>query len=124
MKMQSIRQSGLSLFGFVFVIVILALVAILGMKVTPTVVEFSAIKKAITNAKDAGGPREIQAAFDKHASAGYIESIAGKDLNITRTADGYDVGVAYEKKINLFGPVSLVIDYVAGAGNSSVKKPE
>jgi hypothetical protein len=126
MELRSIRQGqdGLSLFGFIFVIVILALVAILGMRVAPTVVEYTAIKKAIANARDAGGVREIQAAFDKQTSAGYIESVAGKDLEIKRTADGFDVSVAYEKRIGLFGPVSLVIDYVAGKGSPTAKKSE
>ena len=107
-------QNGLSLVGFIFVIAILALVVILGMRVVPTVVEYSAIKKAIMNAKIAGSVQEIRSSFDKQASAGYIESVTGKDLEITRTADGFNVGVAYQRKIGLFGPASLVIDYVAG----------
>jgi hypothetical protein len=118
-------QSGLSLFGFIFVIAIIALVAILGLKVVPTVVEYSAIKKAIVTAKAAGdSPREIQSSFDKQRDAGYIESISGKDLEITRGANGIDVSVAYQKKIGLFGPVSLVIDYAASTGNSSARKLE
>jgi len=107
-------QNGLSLVGFIFVIAILALVVILGMRVVPTVVEYAAIKKAITNAKTAGSVQEIRSSFDRQASAGYIDSVTGKDLEVTRTDGGFDVGVAYQRKIGLFGPVSLVIDYVAG----------
>lgn len=118
------RQNGLSLFGFIFVIAILALVVILGMRVVPTVVEYSAIKKAITNAKNAGSMQEIRSSFDKQANAGYIDSITGKDLEVTPTSDGFDIHVAYQKKISLFGPVSLVIDYVAGTGNSLATKSE
>jgi len=107
-------QKGLSLVGFIFVIAIFALIAILGMRVVPTVVEYSAIKKAIMNAKTGGSVQEIRSSFDRQASAGYIESVTGKDLEITRIADGFNVGVAYQRKISLFGPASLVIDYVAG----------
>ena len=111
------RQNGLTLAGFIFVIIIVALLAVLGMKVVPTVVEYSAIKKAITNAKNTGSTAaEIQNAFDKQRSASYIDSVSGKDLEIVRTADGWDVSVAYQKKISLFGPASLVIDYVATTG--------
>lgn len=108
-------QTGVSLTGFIFVIAILALVAVVGMKVVPTVVEYSSIKKAIASAKTLGtSAREIQAAFDKQSEVGYIDSVSGKDLQVTRNSDGgYDVSVAYEKKIALFGPVSLVIDYEA-----------
>lgn len=108
------RQSGLSLVGFMFVIVIIALVAVLGMKVVPTVVEYMAVKKAIVNAKATGTTAvEIQNAFEKQRSANYIESVSGKDLEITRTSDGFEVSVEYQKKIELVGPASLVIDYVA-----------
>jgi Tfp pilus assembly major pilin PilA len=117
------RQNGLSLVGFIFVIAIIAFVAILGMKVVPTVVEYSAIKKAIVTAREAGtSAREIQAAFDKNLTTGYIESVSGKDLEVVKTADGVDVSVAYQKKIELFGPVSLVIDYVATTANTLAKK--
>jgi len=111
------RQQGLSLVGFIFVIAIVALLAVLGMKVVPTVVEYVGVKKAITAAKNAGStPAEIRTSFDKQADTGYIESVTGKDLQITKTDDGFDVGVAYEKRIALIGPASLVIDYVAGTG--------
>jgi Tfp pilus assembly major pilin PilA len=120
-----LRQYGVSLSGFVFVIVIIALAAILGIKVVPTMVEFSAIKKAMEAAKATGSTvQDIQAAFNKHRAAGYIESVEGRDLEITRTATGMDISVAYEKRIGLFGPVSLVIDYVASTGATPAKKPQ
>ena len=108
-------QAGVSLTGFIFFLTIAALIAVVGMKVVPTAVEYLAIKKAIVSAKSAGSSaREIQAAFDRQSSVGYIDSVAGKDLEVTRNSDGgFEVSVAYEKKIALFGPVSLLIDYEA-----------
>jgi hypothetical protein len=114
-KGKGFGQAGLSLIGFIFVIALLALVAVLGLKVVPTAVEYSAVKKAVAMAKNAGStPTEIRQSFDKQASAGYIDSVSGGDLDIVKTAEGYQVGVAYEKRIPLIGPASLVIDYVAG----------
>jgi Tfp pilus assembly major pilin PilA len=112
------RQSGLSLVGFIFIIAIIAVIAVLGMKVVPSVMEYSAIKKALVYAKNAGTTAaEIRSSFDKQATVGYIESVSGKDLEIARSSSGIDVSVSYEKRIGLFGPVSLVIDYVASTGN-------
>lgn len=120
------RHGGLSLVGFMFVIVIVALLAVVGMKVVPTVVEFMAVKKAIVNAKASGtSPVEIKSAFERQRSANYIESVTGNDLEVTRTDNGFDVSVAYEKRIPLVGPASLVIDYVATtAGGKAGKKAE
>jgi len=120
------KQQGLSLSGFIFVLIIVALFAVVGMKVTPTVVEFSSIKKAMATAKENGNtPREIQASFDKLATTGYIDSISGKDLDITANpSGGLDVSVSYEKKIELFGPVSLLIDYAATTAKGTPKLPQ
>ena len=41
--------------------------------------------------------------------------MSGKDLDITQVNDDIVVAFAYTKKIPLFGPVSLTIDY---AGSS------
>jgi Tfp pilus assembly major pilin PilA len=119
------RQDGISLVGFIFVVAIIALIAIVGVKVVPTVIEYSAIKKAIVAAKSAGSTaQEIKASFDRQREVGYIESVAGDDLEIARSATGVDVSVAYQKKIGLFGPVSLVIDYMASTADTSGKKIE
>ena len=122
MKLRSIigrKESGLSLSGFLFVIVIVALLAVVGLKVVPTVMEYSAIKNAIVSAKNSGNSvREIQLAFDKQRSAGYIDSVSGSDLEITKGADGFEVSVAYQKQIGLVGPVSLLIDYAASTSDA------
>lgn len=117
------RELGLSLTGFIFVIIVLGLVAVLGMKVVPTVVEFMAVKKAIVTAKAAGTTaKEIQDSFEKQRTTAYIESVSGKDLEIIKTSDGYDVAVAYEKRIPLVGPASLVIDYAASTSKTPAGK--
>jgi len=118
-------QHGLSMVGFLFGIIVVALLAVLGMKVVPTVVEYSAIKTAIVNAKNTGTTvKQIQDSFDRQRETNYVESVTGKDLEITRTGDGWDVSVAYQKKIGLFGPASLLIDYEATTASGSAKKPK
>lgn len=113
MKLRSnARQYGVSLTGLIFILVIIATLAVLGLRVVPTVTEFLAAKKAITSAKAAGTtPAEVRASFDKQAEVGYIESITSKDLDIVKNGDSLDVSFAYQKKIPLIGPVSLLIDY-------------
>jgi Tfp pilus assembly protein PilE len=127
MKLRSIsgyRQNGLSMVGFLFIMVIVALVAVLAMKVVPTAVEFMAIKKAIVTAKASGTTaREIQESFEKQRTTAYIDSVTGKDLEITKTGDGFEVDIAYQKKIELVGPASLVLDYVASTSKTPVIKP-
>jgi hypothetical protein len=106
------KQSGISLIGLIFILGILACVALLGMKIVPTVSEYSSVKKAIEVAKSNGtSPAEIRKSFDKQAEVAYITAIAGKDLEITKNGAEVEISFAYDKKIPLVGPASLLIEY-------------
>ena len=125
MKLRSkVGQHGVSLTGLIFILAIIAVIAVLGMKVVPSFTEYMSIKKAIASAKAAGAtPAEVRSAFDKQAEVGYIDSIAGKDLDIAKNGDALDVSFAYQKKIPLVGPTSLLIDYEGStAARTLVKK--
>jgi len=116
-------QSGVSLTGLIILVVIVGAIAVVGMKVVPTVIEYQAIKKAVVNAKSSGtNEREIRYAFDKNAEVGYIETLKGKDLDITRVGNDLEVSFAYEKKIPLVGPASLVIDYEGSTAKTPTRK--
>lgn len=120
-------QHGISLIGLILSLGVIVLIAMLAMKVVPTVIEYTSIKKAISVAK-AGGTtvNEIQNAFDKQADVGYITSITGKDLVITRDNGEIEVSFSYQKKIPLFGPATLLLEYEGTTAKSGVsaKKPE
>lgn len=123
-SMVGARQRGMSLVGLIFILGILAMLVLLAAKVTPTVIEFSSIKKAIGAAKLAGSSvKEIQASFDKHADVGYIDSIHGRDLIIEKSETGFEVSFYYTKKIPLFGPASLLLEY-EGTTAKSVDRPK
>jgi hypothetical protein len=110
----TVKQRGVSLVGLIFILAILGMIGVLAMKVVPTITEFMAVKKAISIAKTSGNSMpEVRLSFDKQADVAYITSVTGKDLDIRKTGDGFEVAVSYEKKIPLFGPASLEIDYDA-----------
>lgn len=117
------QQQGVTLFGLIVWVAILGLIAMLGAKVVPTVIEYTSIKKAIAAVKVKGGTvKEIQNGFDRQADVGYIDSIHGKDLDITKNGDDIEISFAYQKKILLVEPVSLLIDYSGTTAKSSTKK--
>lgn len=119
------REEGISLVGFIFAIAILALGVILALRVAPSVAEFMAVKEALGVAKNSGpGARDIRTAFNKQRETRYITSVEGKDLEIVPTSDGAQVSVAYEKRIELFGPVSLVIEYAASTADDLPPKQQ
>ena len=117
------QQRGITLVGLIFVLAIVGLIGVLALKVVPTAIEFMAVKKAIAAAKAGGGsPNEVRASFDRQATTGYIDSVSGKDLDIVKDGDQIEVSVAYQKKIPLMGPASLLMDYAATTASGSPKK--
>jgi hypothetical protein len=106
------RQRGLSLIGLFLVgIIVVGLIA-LGFKVVPAVVEYIAIERAVQKIKNEGSTvRELQAAFDRHATIDDITSISSRDLDITKEGDRIVISYAYAKKVPITDTVALVIDF-------------
>lgn len=108
------RQRGITLMGLLFWGGVLGFLAVVGMKVLPTVNEFMTIQKAVDKVAKEGGSTvpEIRTAFERQKEIEYgITSIGAKDLNITKENDKVVVSFAYPKEVELFGPVSLLIKY-------------
>ena len=114
------KQGGISLLGLIFFLAILGCAGILALKIVPTYIEYRAISTAIVTAKAAGTTLpEIRNSFDKSASVTYIDSISGRDLSVSRDNGEVEVSFAYEKKIPLFGPASLVLDYTGSTARAA-----
>jgi hypothetical protein len=112
MKARSkIRQDGVSLSGLIMVLAVIGVIAVLGMKILPTVTEFLAIKKAVNHAKGGTSPADIRRTFNNTATIENIESITAKDLVVVKSENGYDVHFSYERRIPLFGPAILLLAY-------------
>jgi Domain of unknown function (DUF4845) len=108
------QQRGVTLLGLVFWAVLISMAALVTMRVLPTVNEFATIKRAVSKIAAEGGSTvpEIRAAFERAKGVEYaIQSISGKDLDVTKDNDRIVVAFAYDKEIELFGPVSLLIKY-------------
>ena len=106
-------QRGIGLVGLLLVAALLVLVAVVGMQVVPTATEYVAIKRATKRAVEgAESPTQVQQAFDRYAAIDDIKSINGKDLDIERApGGGFVASFRYARRIELFGPASLMLDY-------------
>lgn len=108
------RQRGITLIGLLFWAVIVASVALVTMKVLPSVNEFYTIQKAVNKLAKEGGTTvpEIRSAFDRQRDIEYsIQSVAGKDLDVTKENDKLVIRFAYDKEVQLVEPVYLLIKY-------------
>lgn len=119
------HQRGLGLVGVIFVGAVLALLAIVAMKVFPAYMEYFAIRKNVSalarsDEARASNPAELRKLFDRRADVEDIRSIRGRDLDITREQDGAMIAFAYDRRIHLFDNVDLCVTF---EGRASGGKP-
>lgn len=105
------KQRGISFIGLIFVGGILACVGVVAAQVFPTYVEYMAVQKAATKASAGATIVEVRSTFDKAAQIDDINSITGKDLEITKEGDKVVVSFAYQREIHLTGPAYLTLKY-------------
>ncbi|MDB5964492.1 MAG: putative transrane protein [Polaromonas sp.] len=106
-----IRQLGISFIGVLFVVGVLAFAGVIAAQVVPTLVEYQAITKAASKAKEGNSVAEVRSIFDKAAQIDDIKSVTAKDLEVTKEGDRTVVAFAYNKEIHIGGPAYLLLKY-------------
>lgn len=106
------RQRGFSMLAALFIVGVVASVGLVAAQAFPTVLEYQAALKAVQKASVGNTVGEVKIIFDKAAQIDDINSISGKDLEVTKEGDRVVVKFAYNKEIHLFGPAYLLLKYV------------
>ena len=107
-------QRGVALSGLIFWGVIIALAAVVIMKVVPTTIEYYKVLKDAKASVNKVGPdatvADVRKTFDNFAN---IDSLDFKSEQLDVSKDGGKIVASfdYDKKIPLFANVSLVINY-------------
>ena len=112
------RQHGLTMFGFLFVAVVLVAIAMLAMKLVPAYIEFFSVKKILATMGQESDFRsksnaEIRSDFVKRANVGYVTVVKPEHLTIDRRGGVPVVSADYEFRTKLVGNASLVVDFSA-----------
>ncbi len=104
-------QRGITFIGLLMVAVVVAVLAVVGAQVAPTVIEYQAIQKAVNRAAEGTTVAEVRSLYDKTAQIDDISSMKSRDLVISKENDRVVVEFAYEREIHLAGPAYLVLKY-------------
>ncbi len=105
-------QRGMSLIGLLCTLIVMGAAGLMVLRAGPGLLEYWAIKKAVVAAAAMSDtPAELRESYDRMASVGFIDTLQGKDLRVSGRGKDMQVSFSYEKKIPLFGPTSLLINY-------------
>jgi len=115
-KTMHTRQRGISITGLIAAVIIVFVLALFGMKVIPSFMEFRTAKNgidAIAREKQGASVADIRRAFEARATIDDITSVKPTDLEVTKEGSEIVIAFAYRKEVSLFGGVGLYIDYSA-----------
>lgn len=114
-------QSGVSLIGLLIWAIVVAFVALIVVRVLPTINEYTTVLRTVKKiaAEQPGTVAEARKAFDRQRDIEYsISSVSGQDLQITKENDKVVIRFEYNKEVPIFEPVYLLIKY-SGEGRSN-----
>ncbi len=112
------KQLGISLGGLMVGAAIFIVLAMVGMKLGPSYLEFASIKKAvvaIAQEKPGASVIEVRKAFDARATIDAISTVSGKDLEVTKDGGELLITASYRKEVPLAGNVGVYIDFHAAS---------
>jgi hypothetical protein len=115
---RKMKQRGITLFGLMFWAIVVGFLALIGMRVLPTLNEYFTIQRAVKKiaADSPSTVPEVRSAFEKQKDIEYsITSISAKDLVVTKENDKVVIKFAYDKEVEIVKPVYLLIKYEGGS---------
>lgn len=108
------RQRGMTVIGMLLVMIVIAFVALIGMKVVPMYVQYYSIKSTIESIRKEPQvaqmtQMDIQNAIQKRFDIGYVDNISARDLKIRNERSGRVLDLIYQDERSLFYGLSVVL---------------
>jgi hypothetical protein len=117
MNMNVRNNRGLTLIGFLIVLVVVLFFAYAGMRVIPMYLEYHALVNAMNKLRDDPAAKSMPAqnikkSIENSLWASYAsENIRAEHIRISKKTDGINVRVAYEVREDFLGNIDLVASF-------------
>lgn len=112
------RQNGMTLIGFIFVLIIAGFFALMAMKLVPSYIEYFGVVKAMKSMAAEPGVnrmslRDIRSQLKFKGNFQYVDSgtFGGDAVQLKRTETGKKLVVDYQKKIHFLYNISFLLHF-------------
>lgn len=109
------KQRGLSLIGFILLLVLALFFAYIGMKIVPIYLNYYSVVSAMNGVAEEPGveqmsPARIRDLLFRRLYVNYVEDVKPEHVRITR-GSGLSLNVAYEVREPLIGNIDVVVKF-------------
>jgi Domain of unknown function (DUF4845) len=110
------KQSGITLIGFIIVMVVAGFFAYMGMVLGPAYSEYYGVVKAINFVAGEATPNTtdfepLRKGLDRQFNVGYVESVTGKDAKLIRDKTGNILSMTYEVRKPFIYNIDFVVKF-------------
>ena len=113
------RQRGLTMTGFLFTAIVAVAVVMVGFRMVPPYIEYFTVKKimakTLEDSKQGFTLYQFRRDFDLKASADYIDSVQGSDIQVMKDGNALVATASWTRTLHLVGNVSLLLEFEATA---------
>lgn len=111
------RQRGVTMIGWIFLLIPVVIVVYALLRIGPAYYGhyklLQAMKSVATKLKsdDTLSPQTVRNALDLHFDTEYVDVLTAKDIDVTKTGEGWVMEALYDKEIPFFGDLYLVLKF-------------
>ena len=113
------RQRGFTITGFIFTAIVVVGVLMIGFRMLPPYIEYFTVKKVmgrtLEETKEPFSLFQFRRDFDLKASADYIDSVKGSDIEVGKEGNNLVATASWTRTLHLVGNVSLLLEFEATA---------
>jgi type II secretory pathway pseudopilin PulG len=110
------RQRGMTFLGLIVILLILGLALYAGIRLLPVYAEYMEVSRALEQVRDEHSAIDtssqmIRNSLERRWDVEDIKGIGWKEVAITKTSEGFEIGADYEVESPFIGNVSLLTKF-------------
>ena len=111
------KQRGVTMIGWIFLLVPVAIVIYAGIRVGPEYLNFYKVSQALSEtavklkSDETLGVQTIRSAIEKRFDTGYVDNPKAADIAITKVDGGWQMTADYEVTTPMFGNLYLLMTF-------------